>query len=448
MAVARQVNLKRRVRSQRVAQCMSYSKDSQRRREVDIRKGQRRTNLQRSVERRSQIAQAAIEILASHGIGGLTHRRVAARAGISLAATTYYFETKFDIVVEASGIVLRGYTDAFSRAAARIRGEQTDSSTFKQFVYRLIRNASRRDRMRTICWAEIILDARRHQQSLMVARQWFGELASVWREIADAAGTREPAAIAQSAIDVVIGLLFMTMALGLDVDQIDAVLAGRRDVVESWAVAKAPRQAQLGVTRLTQKSAETRERILAATVDLLTSDGVSAVTYRNIASKAGLTQATPFYHFRTVSTLLAAAEQRLFQQSKERYRAAASGDQGQRTFTLEQLIDRTAAVFRREVTEFGGRNLATYAIWLQAARDAKLRPMVWSAIEDQHHAWQRVLSRVMQKQRPADALVAQAGFIGKIVRVLATGSSPDDLARVRGEIAHDLTALTGGSFWL
>ena len=378
----------------------------------------------------------------------MTHRRVAARAGISLAATTYYFETKFDIVVEASGIVLRGYTDAFNRAAAHIRGEQTDSNTFKQFVYRLIRHASRRDRMRTICWAEIILDARRHQESLMLARQWFGELASVWREIADAAGTREPAAVGRSAIDVMIGLLFMTIALGLHPDQIVAVLAGGRDLLESWGVPKAPRQAQVPGAGVTQKSAETREQILAATVDLLISDGANAVTYRNIALKTGLTRATPFYHFRTVSTLLAAAEQRLFQQSKERYRAAASGDQGQRTFTLEQLIDRTAAVFRREVTEFGGRNLATYAIWLQAARDAKLRPMVWSAIEDQHRAWQRVLSRVMQKQRPADALVAQAGFIGKVVRVLATGASPDDLVLVKGEIAFDLTALSRGRFWL
>ena len=425
---------------------MSYSKDPQR--QADRRKGQRGMNLQRSVERRSQIAQAAIEVLASHGIGGLTHRRVAARADISLAATTYYFRTKFDIVVEASGIVLRGYTDAFNRAAARIRGAPTDSNTFGEFVCRLIRHASRRERMRTICWAEIILDARRHQESLMLARQWFGELAGVWRELAKAAQTSNPEAVGRSAIDVVIGLLFMTIALRLHPEQIVAVLAGGRDLLDSWAVVKAPGQVQVPGAAVTRKSAETRERILAATVDLLISDGASAVTYRNIALKAGLTQATPFYHFRTVSRLLAAAEQRLFQESKERYRAAASGDQGQRTLTLEQLIDRTATVFLREATEFSGRNLATYAIWLQAARNAKLRPMVWSAIEDQHRAWQRVLSRVMPNQRPVDALVAQAGFIGKIVRVLATGASTDDLALVKGEIAYDLTALSGSRFWL
>ena len=445
--VSRQAGLQRLVRTKKVAVHV-VSKDSQPRQEAHKLKGQRVINLQRSVERRSQIAQAAIEVLACHGIGGLTHRRVAARADISLAATTYYFRTKFDIVVEASGMVLRGYTDAFNRAAARIQGAPTDSNTFAEFVYRLIRNASHRDRMRTICWAEIILDASRHQESLLLARQWFGELACVWAEIAKAARTSNQEAVGRSAIDVVIGLLFMTIALGLHPDQIVAVLARGRDLLDSWAVPKAPRQAQVPGAGVTEKSAETRERILAATVDLLISDGANAVTYRNIALKTGFTQATPFYHFRTVSTLLAAAEQRLFQESKERYRAAASGDQGQRTFTLEQLIDRTATVFLREATEFGGRNLATYAIWLQAARDAKLRPMVWSAIEDQHRAWQRVMSRVMPNQRPVDALVAQAGFIGKIVRVLATGASPDDLALVKGEIAFDLTALSRSRFWL
>jgi hypothetical protein len=73
--------------------------------------------------------------------------------------------------------------------------------------------------------------------------------------------------------------------------------------------------------------------------------------------------------------------------------------------------------------------------------------MVWSAIVDQHLAWQRVLSRVMPRQRPIDALVAQAAYIGKIVRVLATGSTTDDLAWVRGEFAYDLAVLSRDRCW-
>jgi hypothetical protein len=74
-------------------------------------------------------------------------------------------------------------------------------------------------------------------------------------------------------------------------------------------------------------------------------------------------------------------------------------------------------------------------------------PRVDSAIVDQHLVWQRVLSRVMPRQRPIDALVAQAAYIGKIVRVLATGSTTDDLAWVRGEFAYDLAALSRDRCW-
>ena len=54
----------------------------------------------------------------------------------------------------------------------------------------------------------------------------------------------------------------------------------------------------------------------------------------------------------------------------------------------------------------------------------------------------------MPAQRPLDPLLAQAAFIGKMIRVLATGSATEDLALIRGELAHDLAALRAGRFWL
>jgi AcrR family transcriptional regulator len=180
---------------------------------------------------------------------------------------------------------------------------------------------------------------------------------------------------------------------------------------------------------------------------MLIADGAGAVSYRSVAARAGLTQAAPFYHFLTIGALLSTAQQRLFEQSKERYRLGAAADHGG-AFNVERLIDRTAAVFLREATEFAGKNLASYAIWLEADRNADLRPMIWSAIADQHLAWQRILGRLMPTQRPLDALLAQAAFIGKMVRVLATGSTTEDLALIRGEFAYDLMAITRGQFWM
>src|SRR3569833_2722343 len=116
---------------------------------------------ERSLERRTRMACAAIEILASHGVAGLTHRLVAANARVSLAATTYYFSTKYEIVAEASDLTLRGYTESFRRAAVRMRTDWADSLTFRRFLRRLFGIAACRDRSQTLAWAEIILVAHR-----------------------------------------------------------------------------------------------------------------------------------------------------------------------------------------------------------------------------------------------------------------------------------------------
>ncbi|MFJ9780282.1 TetR/AcrR family transcriptional regulator [Amycolatopsis sp. NPDC101161] len=49
-------------------------------------------------ERRARIAQAAIEVVAKRGIDGVTHRAVAAAAGVPLGSTTYHFATLDDLL--------------------------------------------------------------------------------------------------------------------------------------------------------------------------------------------------------------------------------------------------------------------------------------------------------------------------------------------------------------
>ena len=49
-------------------------------------------------DRRARIARAAIEVVAERGIDGLTHRAVAAAAGVPLGSTTYHFATLDDLL--------------------------------------------------------------------------------------------------------------------------------------------------------------------------------------------------------------------------------------------------------------------------------------------------------------------------------------------------------------
>lgn len=52
-------------------------------------------------QRRERILDAAIRVIARRGTRGATHRAVADEAGVPLAATTYYFESRDELLAEA-----------------------------------------------------------------------------------------------------------------------------------------------------------------------------------------------------------------------------------------------------------------------------------------------------------------------------------------------------------
>ncbi|GAA2248136.1 TetR family transcriptional regulator [Streptomyces ruber] len=51
--------------------------------------------------RRDRIIDAALDVIAEHGVTGTTHRRVAEAAGVSLGSMTYYFDGMQHLLIEA-----------------------------------------------------------------------------------------------------------------------------------------------------------------------------------------------------------------------------------------------------------------------------------------------------------------------------------------------------------
>lgn len=60
----------------------------------------------RGAARRRAIVEAALTLLGRGGSGAVTHRSVAAEADVPLAATTYYFRTKDEIVLDAFALAM------------------------------------------------------------------------------------------------------------------------------------------------------------------------------------------------------------------------------------------------------------------------------------------------------------------------------------------------------
>lgn len=86
---------------------------------VDAR--QPRRAVQRA-ERQGAILGATIRILSGAGLAAVTHRAVAREAGVPLAATTYYFSSKDELVTEALAIFV-GEEIARLRTRAEEMGE-------------------------------------------------------------------------------------------------------------------------------------------------------------------------------------------------------------------------------------------------------------------------------------------------------------------------------------
>lgn len=396
----------------------------------------RRARQERAKARCRIIAEAASRVIADRGVAGLTHRHVAKEAGIPLAATTYHFATKADIIHAATLITQRSLDLSFKRAGERFANAGSDDAFFNYFNS-LIRSIAGRGRPRALAWGEVMLDAPRHPAGVATNRDWFAGTTDIWEKILDECGVERPRDRAVTSIDILVGLLFLTVGLGLTERQVVGIFAEGADLLEFRPDAIARPEGEALNARTGTKAATTRARILASTIDILKAEGPGAVSSRTVSDAAGVTKAAPFYHFPTVADLLAAAQHLLFDQSKARYRLGLA-DFGRTDPDLERLVDRTATVFLREATEFASESVAHYSIWLRADQQEAVRAMTWEAAADQHNSWRSVIRKWKPNVRPSDPLLCQALFIGKLVRTLATGSRIDDLAAVRREFASGL----------
>lgn len=403
----------------------------------------RRARQGRSAEALAKIADAVVTILAQEGQAGLTHRRVADLAGVSLAATTYYHRGKFEMIADATQRLLDEYARAFVRALSKYQAGTPVVADLPALIIKLLTNAAGRHGQMTLAWCEIMLDCARTSDGHILARQWLDKMDSAWTDLLTAFGVPDPARIVTPAIDTAMGLLFITLPLQLTADQLLAVFADGTRPADAWTLIAGAANGSVASGRNSSKSQETRKRIIDATTDLLI-EGQPGISYRAVAQRAGLTSAAPAYHFATVETLLVSAQAQLFARSRDRYCEALSSIP-QRECGIDALADLTSATFIREVTEFRALHLANYSIWVDAARKPELRLLVSAVIMEMIDAWTRQLDAIEAPKRAEYPVFALAHFIGKTIRALSTGATTAELATARSQFSYSFHGFADGT---
>ncbi|AKK11633.1 TetR/AcrR family transcriptional regulator [Corynebacterium uterequi] len=82
-----------------------------------------RSKQSRGVEKKAGILDAAIDLMFLHGLPGVTHRQVAARANVPVGSVGYYFHSRDELVVQAIATVAQRRSDYARKLREIIPGD-------------------------------------------------------------------------------------------------------------------------------------------------------------------------------------------------------------------------------------------------------------------------------------------------------------------------------------
>jgi len=124
-------------------------------------------------ERRTQILDAAIDILADTGVGGLTHRQVDQRAGLPAGTTSNYFRTRLALL-EATAACTVDLHWQYVETLQSVIGPMTHDGVVA-LLTRMISDPEEQYRRRTIARFELFMEGTRRPE----LRPFLSELQAV-----------------------------------------------------------------------------------------------------------------------------------------------------------------------------------------------------------------------------------------------------------------------------
>ncbi len=116
-----------------------------------------------------------------------------------------------------------------------------------------------------------------------------------------------------------------------------------------------------------ERRAETRSRLLDATVESLIADGYAGTTIRHVTERAGVSQGAQSHHFPHRVDLVASAFEHLAEQRIDRYAERARSLSGDRGVRLRALLDLLWEDFSSPLFTVAAK------LWVASADDPELR---------------------------------------------------------------------------
>ncbi|HEX3562775.1 MAG TPA: TetR family transcriptional regulator [Solirubrobacterales bacterium] len=120
--------------------------------------------------RREQILEATLRVIGRAGRESVTHRAVAEEAGVPLGSTTYYFDSRDDLLRQALEYVASHEVERYGRLGEELRSVKSGRELADRLLSELVSAAE--DRVAYIAEYELWLEAGRRPELREAAQSW------------------------------------------------------------------------------------------------------------------------------------------------------------------------------------------------------------------------------------------------------------------------------------
>jgi len=159
---------------------------------------------QATVGRREQILEAAVQVIGRSGREAVTHRAVAEEAGVPLGSTTYYFDSRDDLLGQALEYVARSEAERYAELGRELLKANSPRKLADMLMDMLISEAE--DRSAYIAEYELWLEASRRPELRPAATAWCDAVQLAIAGPLEKLGSTDPAADASLVVAAIDGL--------------------------------------------------------------------------------------------------------------------------------------------------------------------------------------------------------------------------------------------------
>ena len=165
----------------------------------------------RGIQRRDAILQATLRILGREGSAAITHRAVAEEAGVPIAATTYYFSSKQDLLREALHLHAKQEAERVADATRTLGDGAPTVEALADHLADFVDYGLTAGRRALIAEYELLLQAARDPDLEPLSRVFYDRIRDQLDETLTELGAGDPTATAR---------LIMAVLAGLEVDNL------------------------------------------------------------------------------------------------------------------------------------------------------------------------------------------------------------------------------------